>query len=430
MKKMHKLISLLMAALICTSLIPASMAASVPQPAMWFMDTVKISQIPNGNYSHKGTQNFDVIGHNGNSNIKAPFDCKVVAIYRSWAEGNTVVVESLDKVLYADGTVDYMTMTFAHDEDISNLFNGKILKQGEIFYQTGEYGDADGVHSHVCCIRGRFQKDIWTRNQYNCCCSPNAIAPTSALFLPAGISVIQTKGLTFKTYNPVTHTLSFHANGGKVKTASLSVPGGSCSSLPIPTRSGYGFAGWYTKASGGTQVTSSTPINSSMTLYAHWCKHDFSGGICSKCKYEYPITIQNMSPTAYKTSAACPVWSRPYSHNSAKLTTLPKGTYIVAAASAINEPGNPWVRLADGSGWCYLGNLVNASNVSVRKIKNTDGCLNIRTSGSTKGSIVGTVPEGCYVTTHSSKSTSGWYYINYTSAQVQFSGFGSKNYIK
>lgn len=431
MKKMHKLVSLLMAALICTSLIPASMAASTPQPALWFMDAVKITQVPNGDRSHKGTQNFDVVGHNGNSDIKAPFDCKIVAIYTSWDEGNTVVVESLNKVQFANGVVDYACMTFAHDENISNLSKGKILKQGEVFYQTGEYGDADGIHSHVCCIRGRFQKDIWTRNQYNRCCSPNAVAPTEMLFLPACTPVIQTKGLTFKTYNPVTYTVSFNANGGKIKVSSVSVPGGStCGSLPIPTRSGYDFAGWYTKASGGTQVTASTKINSSMTLYAHWCKHDFCGGICSKCKYEYPLTIKSMSATAYKTTASCPVWSRPYSYNSTKLDTLPKGTYIVANTSTVNEPGNPWVRLADGSGWCYLGNLTSASNVAVRKIKNTDGCLNIRSSGSTKGKIVGTVPEGSYVTVHNSKSTNKWYYVNYTSAYTQFSGFGSKNYIK
>ena len=42
--------------------------------------------------------------------------------------------------------------------------------------------------------------------------------------------------------------------------------------LPTPTRTGYTFDGWYTKATGGMKVTDSTTItaNSSHALYAHW----------------------------------------------------------------------------------------------------------------------------------------------------------------
>lgn len=40
--------------------------------------------------------------------------------------------------------------------------------------------------------------------------------------------------------------------------------------LPTPTRSGYTFSGWYTAASGGTQVTSSTKMTGNMTIYAQW----------------------------------------------------------------------------------------------------------------------------------------------------------------
>ena len=40
--------------------------------------------------------------------------------------------------------------------------------------------------------------------------------------------------------------------------------------LATPARSGYAFAGWYTSASGGTRVTSSTTITSSRTVYARW----------------------------------------------------------------------------------------------------------------------------------------------------------------
>lgn len=59
--------------------------------------------------------------------------------------------------------------------------------------------------------------------------------------------------------------------------------------LPTPTRTGYTFDGWYTKAEGGTKVTGSTTItaNSSHALYAHWTPNTYTitfdpnGGNCS-----------------------------------------------------------------------------------------------------------------------------------------------------
>lgn len=65
--------------------------------------------------------------------------------------------------------------------------------------------------------------------------------------------------------------LYFDANGGTVSTSSKAVEEGSTAgALPTPTREDYTFLGWYTSESGGTEVTSSTRIDYSMTLYAHW----------------------------------------------------------------------------------------------------------------------------------------------------------------
>lgn len=68
-------------------------------------------------------------------------------------------------------------------------------------------------------------------------------------------------------------TVYFDANGGSTPQAAKNVTIGSVyGDLPIPTRSGYTFDGWYTSTSGGTQITSSTIAsgNSNITLYAHW----------------------------------------------------------------------------------------------------------------------------------------------------------------
>lgn len=68
-------------------------------------------------------------------------------------------------------------------------------------------------------------------------------------------------------------SVTFNANGGTVSTSTKTVTAGSTyGTLPTPTRSGYTFAGWYTKSSGGSKVTASTVVTlkSSHTLYAHW----------------------------------------------------------------------------------------------------------------------------------------------------------------
>ena len=70
-----------------------------------------------------------------------------------------------------------------------------------------------------------------------------------------------------------TYTVNFNANGGSTPTASKTVTYDSTyGTLPTPTRDGYTFDGWYTAASGGTKITSSTKVSitAAQTLYAHW----------------------------------------------------------------------------------------------------------------------------------------------------------------
>ena len=70
-----------------------------------------------------------------------------------------------------------------------------------------------------------------------------------------------------------TYTVTYDANGGSVSPASKNVTyGGTYGTLAKPSKSGYDFAGWYTAASGGTKVTSSTKVTatSNHKIYAHW----------------------------------------------------------------------------------------------------------------------------------------------------------------
>ena len=56
----------------------------------------------------------------------------------------------------------------------------------------------------------------------------------------------------------------------------MTTVGSKLTSLPTATHSGsYSFAGWYTAASGGTQITTAYEFSADTTVYAHWT---YTGG--------------------------------------------------------------------------------------------------------------------------------------------------------
>ena len=66
-------------------------------------------------------------------------------------------------------------------------------------------------------------------------------------------------------------TVTFDANGGTVSPATRTVANGAAvGALPTPAWAGNSFQGWFTAASGGTQVSASTTVDSDVTYYAHW----------------------------------------------------------------------------------------------------------------------------------------------------------------
>ena len=83
-----------------------------------------------------------------------------------------------------------------------------------------------------------------------------------------------------------TVTITFNANGGEVEQTSVTInKGGTISSLPEPTRSGYIFKGWFTEESGGDEVTEETTFDANATIYAHWKK---------KVRPDKPTDIENV----------------------------------------------------------------------------------------------------------------------------------------
>ncbi|MBE7016007.1 MAG: CHAP domain-containing protein [Ruminococcaceae bacterium] len=75
------------------------------------------------------------------------------------------------------------------------------------------------------------------------------------------------------------YTVNFNANQGTTPISSMIVTNSTTyGSLPTPSRTGYTFAGWYTSASSGTQITNSSVVwlSSAQTLYAHWNPNSYT----------------------------------------------------------------------------------------------------------------------------------------------------------
>ena len=114
------------------------------------------------------------------------------------------------------------------------------------------------------------------------------------------------------------YSISFNGNGGSCSTSSKTIAhGGSYGNLPTPTRNGYSFAGWYTSATGGAQVMSSTKctLSSNQTLYAHWNANNYAvnfnanGGSCSSSSKTVSYDgIYGELPTPIKTGYVFDGW--------------------------------------------------------------------------------------------------------------------------
>ena len=178
------------------------------EKAVLNIDVLNISQGADGSFSHKGDKAIDIVGV---KNFRAPFTGTIKKIL---SNDNEVWLESNEKVLYADGTIDYMTILTLHDNDISNLYVGKVIKQNEVYYTEGNKGNATGNHIHLAVGKGKFIGSGWFKNSYGYWCINNQIDVYKGLFLYDKVKVInglynwvKTSTFTTNNYNIETYTV-------------------------------------------------------------------------------------------------------------------------------------------------------------------------------------------------------------------------------
>lgn len=156
------------------------------QKAILPLRYIGISQPMYGKTSHIGLKAID-FGWNKDYKkestvLLAPFDGEVV-----WKSGssNTIAFQSNEKVEFADGTIDYMTVITAHDNNAPS--KGKTFKQGEEYSHSGTAGGVP-LHCHLEVQKGKFQSYTSIKNtsydgRYNSYIFPNTYIPYEALFI-------------------------------------------------------------------------------------------------------------------------------------------------------------------------------------------------------------------------------------------------------
>lgn len=155
------------------------------EKAILNIDNLYITQGMNGNSSHRGDYAIDIACL---KYLKSPFTGVIKRIYPNC---NGVWLESKEKVEFADGTIDYMTVMTLHDNNISNLKVGQVIKQGMIYYQPGKKGKVTGSHIHIAVSKGKFKNNGWYKNKYGSWCIYNQYDITKALYIDKSVKIIK-----------------------------------------------------------------------------------------------------------------------------------------------------------------------------------------------------------------------------------------------
>lgn len=156
--------------------------------AIFVAESLVVTQGAYDDYSHMEQNALDI--QPMERAVRAPFNGKIVRIDATELACNAVWFQSASPVLYADGTYDYMTVCFLHDNDISDLAVGQGYTQGDYFYDSGDFGVSSGKHVHVAVYRGEYCGSMR--------CGTGDVYAQDAFFLPDDTYIYNGYGLNWK----------------------------------------------------------------------------------------------------------------------------------------------------------------------------------------------------------------------------------------
>lgn len=133
--------------------------------------------------------------------------CDEVVVKRIYGVGNrgvnTIWLESTSKVIFADGTADYMTMLATHpnDDDLRKIHEGQRFKRKEPICREGTDG-ANGNHIHLSVGKGKIKGNGWEKNvkgKYVLTTTGGAVKPENAWWIDQYFTkVVSSGGLAFR----------------------------------------------------------------------------------------------------------------------------------------------------------------------------------------------------------------------------------------
>lgn len=275
--------------------------------AHWTANTYTVSFAPNGTADKLGNK-----ATVATSSIKVTYDATYGTLptpvwpgykFEGWytaASGGTKITKdskvaiTANITLYAHWSKASFTVTF-------NANGGKTTVASKSVTYLGQYGDLPTP------TRTGYTFDGW----YTAASDGTRITKDSEVALTSNSTL-------WAHWTANKYQVSFNANGGELTVDSKTVAYDSAyGELPMPTRKGYSFVGWYTEAKDGKKITSSTKveITSKQTLYAHWepgsyrVSFNANGGITdTESKAVVYLTTYGALPTPQKTGYTFDGW--------------------------------------------------------------------------------------------------------------------------
>lgn len=194
---------------------------------------MRITQSYDGKVSHKPHTQGNIKDYpidegcddGGRSYIYCP--CEKMQVKRIYGVGtsgtNTIWLQSLSKVTFADETQDYFTMMIIHpnDDDLKKIKVGDTFKKGEAICREGKDG-ATAYHFHISAGKGEMKGNGWAKNskgKWVLTTTKGAFKPQDLFFVDESFTkVVSEANLKFKRV-----TTNYAAGYYKVATSALNV---------------------------------------------------------------------------------------------------------------------------------------------------------------------------------------------------------------
>ena len=321
--------------------------------------------VNNAFYGNSGTGEFIV----GNSPKVIAANGTIQASVPYWTDSSSKWLATEDRELVARCVPNY-TVKFVGTGIISTPYDGNYVT---IPRSTNSYGMNNKSVSGLLSVNTKYAlqykyksagQSSDTANKFDIDLFPDTLPQT----MPVATGSLQDGVWYFSTTVSDITTASLrifddqkgsdnYYGGVELSDIILSVPTeqskpyeGTYGSMPTATRAGYNFNGWYTAASGGTQVTSSTQISvpGDHTLYAHWTPNNYvltaapnSGnfnGSTSNTTYTQAYSTLKVLPMPTRTGYTFNGWSQSGSGTLTKYGT-PKFSEPYGSLGVYNNAG-------------------------------------------------------------------------------------------